>query len=769
MEGVLKSWAVPKGPSMNPEDKRLAVMVEDHPYKYKDFEGTIPKGNYGAGTVEIWDKGYYTSIFLSEKRKQEKELLREIEKGDLKIILHGKKLKGEFALVKMKNMEKNSWLLIKHKDGKERNNIMEEGKKNTSAEHNMEGKLDETSHKKLTSFIKPMLAKETDKAFDDNDWIFEIKWDGYRAISEVNGRKLSIYSRNGNDFSTAYPLVTQELKKININATLDGEIVVLNSKGMPDFQLLQYYKTDSSHPIKYYVFDLLFLNNTNTCDLTLLERKKLLKRLFPKNEIVKYADHVKEKGKDLFEEIKKKDMEGIMAKKATSLYYPGKRTSEWLKIKQHKTLDALIAGFTEPQGSRKHFGALILAIKEGNSFNYIGHTGTGFDEKKLDEIIGLLKPLIRKTSPFDKHIDTNMPVTWVEPKLVCEVKFSEQTKGGSLRHPVFLHLRPDKHNNEVTMETIEKPKKVKTKLAKQENNESYTFGRIKVQVTHPSKLFWPKEGITKGDLIAYYQEVGDTILPYLKDRPQSLKRNPNGILDKGFFHKDAGGDAPEWVETSKIFSESANKEIDYILCNNKPTLCYLNNLGCIELNSWHSTIKALDKPDYLVIDIDPSEKNTFDQVIDAAHAIHEIFEKIKAPNFAKTSGATGIHIYVPTQRKYTYDQLKDFSQLVCIHANEMMPGLTSLDRNLQKRGNKHIYLDYLQYRMGQTIVAPYSVRPVPGATVSAPLDWKEVKKGLSPDNFNIKTMPARLHKKGDLFSGVLGKGINLLQCLKLLS
>ncbi len=766
MEGVLKSWAVPKGPSINPDDKRLAIMVEDHPYAYKDFEGTIPKGNYGAGTVEIWDKGYYTDIFKSDTKKQERELLRELEKGDLKIILHGKKLKGEFALVRMKNMEKNSWLLIKHKDGHEKNDMEEHDEKKSSGNEEQES---DASPKKVGSFIKPMLAKEIDKAFDDKDWIFEIKWDGYRAISELDGKKLSMYSRNGNDFSGAYPIVARELGKINVNATLDGEIVVLNSKGMPDFQLLQYYKTDGKHPIHYYVFDLLSLNGTNTCDLPLIERKKLLKELLPKNEIIKYADDIEEKGERFFEEIKKKDMEGIMAKKVGSLYYPGRRTNEWLKIKQHKTLDAIIAGFTQPQGSRKHFGALILAVKNGNLLNYIGHTGTGFDEKKLDEVIQLLKPLIRKTSPFKEHIATNMPVTWVEPKLVCEVKFSEQTKGGSLRHPVFLHLRPDKPTKEVTMETIDKPKMIKTKSVSKENETEYTFGKIKVPVTHPSKIFWPKEGITKGNLIEYYQEIGDTIIPYLKDRPQSLKRNPNGILDKGFFHKDAGGSAPEWVDTSKIYSESAGKEIDYILGNNKATLCYLNNLGCIELNPWHSTIKNLDKPDYLIIDIDPSEKNTFDQVIEAALAVHEIFEKIKAPNFCKTSGATGMHVYVPTQKKYTYDQLKDFSQLVCIHANEMLPEFTSLDRNLQKRGKKHIYLDYLQNRKGQTIAAPYSVRPVSGAKVSAPVDWKEVKRGLTPESFTINSMPARLQKKGDLFSGVLGKGINLLQCLKLLS
>jgi bifunctional non-homologous end joining protein LigD len=516
------------------------------------------------------------------------------------------------------------------------------------------------------------------------------------------------------------------------------------------------------------VFDILSLNGRDTCELPLTDRKQLLKKLLPKNPVVKYLDHVKADGKGLFEEVTKMDMEGIMAKKADSLYYPGRRSAEWLKIKQHKTQEALIAGFTKAQGSRKHFGALILAEKNVSSYNYIGHVGTGFDEKKLKEIIDMLKPLVRKDSPFDEKIPTNMPVTWVEPEVICEVKFSEKTKGGSLRHPVFMHLRPDKPMKDMETETKSKLKPVMKKKASGEDKNEYKFGSITVPVTHTSKVFWPDEGITKGDVIEYYQSISSVILPYLKGRPQSLKRTPNGIADGGFFQKDAGKDAPNWVKTKKIFSESANKEIEYIICNDKPTLCYLNNLGCIELNTWHSVITSLDKPDYLVIDIDPSDKNTFDQVIEAALAIHELFEKAKAPNFCKTSGSTGMHIYVPVHNKYTYDQLKDFSKLICLMVNDVLPDFTTLERNLQKRGNDFIYLDFLQNRRGQTIASPYSIRPKPGATVSTPLEWKEVKKGLDPSQFNIHTMQKRLEKKGDLFSGVIGKGIDLSRCLKLL-
>ncbi|MGZ3864881.1 MAG: non-homologous end-joining DNA ligase [Bacteroidia bacterium] len=306
--------------------------------------------------------------------------------------------------------------------------------------------------------------------------------------------------------------------------------------------------------------------------------------------------------------------------------------------------------------------------------------------------------------------------------------------------------------------------------SKKQNSDEKTvsFGKMKVKATHLNKVFWPKEGITKGEVIDYYQSISKFLLPYLKDRPQSLKRNPNGIADSGFFHKDAGGEAPAWVKSKSIFSGSANKNIDYILCNNAATLMYLNNLGCIEINPWHSTIKSLDKPDYLVIDIDPSEKNTFEQVIETANIIHDIFSKAGATSYCKTSGATGMHIYVPTQKKYTYDQLKDFSQLVCLMAQAQLPKFTSLERNLKKRGNKMIYLDHLQNRRGQTISSVYSLRPKKGATVSMPLKWKEVNPGLTPYDFTIHNSAKRILRSGDFFSGILGKGINLAKCLQLL-
>jgi bifunctional non-homologous end joining protein LigD len=620
-----------------------------------------------------------------------------------------------------------------------------------------------------------MLARETNEPFDDKDWLFEIKWDGYRAIAEVNKNKARLYSRNGNSFENNYPIVMDELMKLNIHAVLDGEIVVMNDEGNPSFQLLQHYGNDPDHPINYYVFDVLSVNGKKTTKLPLIERKELLKKLLKKNEVVKYSDHILETGKLFFETATEKNLEGIIAKKADSLYQEGVRTSEWLKIKHHHTGEAIIVGFTEPTGSRKYFGALVLALMKNNELIYAGHTGTGFSDQKIKEMYALLKPLITNKSPFKERITTNMPVTWVKPKLVCELKFTEITRDGKMRHPVFLHLRNDKPLKEASMkqagEIVKKsakdnmgPDKKSKVEPKSEKEQTVNIEGHSLKLTNLDKIFWPDEGYTKGDVIRYYQSISKYILPYLKDRPQSLFRTPNGIKDKGFFQKDAGDAAPDWVKTIEIYSESANKDIDYILCNDQATLSYLNNLGCIEINPWHSSVKSLDMPDYIVIDIDPSDKNSFEEVIETARVVHEVLKKAGAESFCKTSGATGLHIYIPTNKKYTYDQVKDFAQLICSFTNEQLPKFTSMERNLKSRGNK-IYLDHLQNRRGQTISTVYSLRPRPGATVSTPLRWTEVKPGLTPLQFTIETLPKRLDKIGDIFLGILGKGIDLKKCL----
>lgn len=624
--------------------------------------------------------------------------------------------------------------------------------------------------KKLADFIRPMLAKETTAPFDDKNWLFEIKWDGYRAIAEKNKNKVLLYSRNGISFLSTYPIVADQLLKIKEDVIIDGEIVVINNNGKPDFQLLQHYAENQDCPIQYYIFDLLKLKGHDTTGLSLVERKELLQKIIPENDVIKYSDHILEKGRSFFKVSKEKDIEGIMAKKIDSKYYPGKRTSDWLKIKHHKTQEAIIAGYTQPSGARKYLGALILAIKDGKKLKYIGHTGGGFNQNSLKEMYEKLQPLIQETSPFDEKIKTNSPVTWVKPQLICEVKFAEITSDGKLRQPIFLHLRNDKDINEVNMANTTTVSKVKGKISANEetsgkDDKVFIFGKAKVKATHLSKIYFPEDGITKGDVINYYISMADYLLPYLKGRPESLLRNPNGIHEKGFFQKDAAGNVPSYINNKKLFSESTNKDIDYIICDNEATLTYMNNLGCIEINPWHSTIKSLEKPDYLIIDIDPSEKNTFEQVIEAANVVKQVLDKAGATSFCKTSGASGLHVYVPTEKKYSYEQVKDFAYIICIMASEELKDYTTLERNLQKRGNDKIYMDYLQNRKGQTIASVYSLRPKSGATVSAPLLWKEVKSGLSPKQFTIHNMLQLVQKKGDIFKGVLEKGIDLNKCL----
>jgi len=631
--------------------------------------------------------------------------------------------------------------------------------------------LGKTPRKKLTRFIKPMLAKETDTPFDDKDWLFEIKWDGYRAISEIKDGVVELYSRNGNSFNASYPVVYNALKKIKQDVVLDGEIVILNEDGKSDFQKLQHYEDNTQFPICYYVFDILSLNGQDTTGLPLTDRKELVKKVIQKNPVIRYSDHIVAKGVRFFAAAKSSNLEGIMAKKISSEYHTGARNGEWLKIKHHKSEEVVIVGFTQPTSSRKYFGALVLAVKSNDGLLYAGHTGSGFSDNGLKEVYEKLKPLVTKTSPFSEIVKTNMPVTWVKPTYVGEIKFTEWTNDGKMRHPVFLRMREDKTIKDVVMATIKKPAK-KTATSKNDAGETdreLLIGKIKVKLTNRDKIYFPEDNVSKGMVIDYYQQMSDYILPYLNNRPESLKRNPTGIHDKGFFHKDAGEAAPAFVKSFPVFSESANREIDYIICNDKATLAYLNNLGCIEINPWNSTINNLDKPDYMIIDIDPAEKNSFEQVIETANAFKTILDKAGAASFCKTSGATGLHIFVPMRGKYLYEQVRNFAQFLCMLVNEQLPGFTSMERNLKKRGNQNIYLDYLQNRRGQTIAAAYSLRPHIGATVSTPLLWKEVKPGLHPGDFTITTVPKRVKKIGDLFKDVLGKGADIKKCLTNLS
>lgn len=806
MDGVLKSWAVPKGPSLDPEVKRLAMMVEDHPYNYKDFEGTIPEGNYGAGNVIVWDNGTYLPADDNYKGTAENKLLADLKKGHLSFTLKGKKLKGSFSLVQLKGKQENAWLLIKKEDKyAATDDILKKDKSVISklSLDNLEKKTakEKDSSKKTTTektivpeeinngetdnettpagFSTPMLASITEKPFDNPDWVFENKYDGYRTLAVINEEDAELFSRNKISFTNNFKPISEDLKKMSHNVVLDGEVVIEDESGRSNFQLLQNYLKTGKGSIKYYVFDILNLDGNDTTRLTLLERKELLKMLLSKFKFSNtfYSDHIQEKGIDFFELAAKNEMEGIIAKKADSPYTIGKRSGDWLKIKLSQQEEAIIIGITEPKNSRAYFGALLLGQYEDNKLKFIGKCGTGFTQEILKELHAKFAPYFMDKSPLEEKIPLRDKIQWIKPKFICQVKFTEWTEGDHLRQPVYLGLRIDKKVKEVVFagknkETIIEEKKEemekKDKNNNQENDYDLKAGKITLHLTNQNKIYFPDDNITKGDVVNYYNEIADLILPYLKDRPQSMYRFPNGIKEFGFYQKDVDQDKiPSWLKTEKIFSESNNADIDYLICNDKATLLYMANLGCIDINPWNSTIKHIDNPDWVVIDIDP-EKDDFKEVVKTALAVKEVMDSFETECYCKTSGASGLHVYIPLGGRYDYDSVKIFAELIAREVHSRLPETTSLERSIKKRNHK-IYIDYLQNRKGQTLAAPYSVRPKPGATVSTPLEWSEVNEKLSPSQFTIKNVQKRFEKKGDLWKPVLGKGADIKAIIKSIS
>jgi len=797
LEGVLKSWAVPKGPSLNPKDKRLAMMVEDHPYDYRTFEGVIPEGNYGAGVVTIFDEGTYEAL----EDKGVSELKKGLYSGNLKFRLHGKILKGEFALVKIKSSEDNSWLLIKHKDefavaekfdaenlipaevkkrGNERKKLAKTAKEEIVSEDSSE--IEETKEKLEVSDFKPMLAKLSDEVFDDKNWIYEKKLDGYRSIV-FTGEETKLISRNGIDFSQKYKLIYEAFSQLKEQAVIDGELVVEDKSGKVIFQEIQNYRASNKNTtLKFYAFDLLALNGRDIRQLDLIKRKELLNALLKKvdSPYVIFNDHIKEKGKKLYAEALENGWEGIIAKEANSTYESDRRSGKWLKFKVQNSQEAVIVGFSKPMGSRKYFGSLVLALNTDNGLKYIGSCGTGFNEESLKQLYELMIPLKTESKPVKEKVNQEKSVTWIRPELVCEITFSEWTDDNLLRHPVFKGLREDKIANETIMEKMEEEKPKASSPAKpaQQQPQSYedfpdekeeTFGKKTVKLTNLNKLYWQDEGVKKGDLIEYYRSVADYILPYLKDRPLSLNRHPNGIKGPNFFQKDLDTEQiPSWIKSHPIHSESNDKDIDYLICNDLPTLLWMVNLGCIEINPWLSTYKKVENPIFAVMDLDPNDVDDFREVVRVALTTKEILDQMGVPAFIKTSGSRGLHIFIHVGGKYDYDVTKNFIQYLGKLILEQHPETTSLERSPSKRKNK-IYLDFLQNRRGQTIAAPYSVRPKPGATVSVPLDWDEVNDDLDIKKFTLFNTLERIKKKGDIWKDITLKTIDLKSALEKLS
>jgi bifunctional non-homologous end joining protein LigD len=858
MDGVLKSWAVPKGPSTDPKTKRLAMMVEDHPFDYRNFEGIIPQGEYGGGTVIVWDEGTYEPIEeIKGKKAQEKHLLKQLESGSLKIKLHGEKLEGEYALVKTHGMGENGWLLIKHKDDfasekditKKDKSVLSgktiETMEKTSEkvwQHGHEEDVEEqpakSSKKKspqkpaeemvgedlaegdvdtpvidvqailksapkspLPKDIKPMKATLVDEPFDDPDWVYEVKWDGYRAVAFIDKKGVELISRNNIPFDKYYP-INKLLTDWKINAVIDGEILVLNNKGVSDFGALQNWRSEADGNLVYYVFDILWYEGKDLTQLPLSQRQAILKEILPTND-----DHIRQSkvfaasGVEFFKAAEKIGLEGIIAKKADSVYTSDLRSKEWLKIKVQRRQEVVIAGFTKNEGTAKAFSALILGLYDGKTLKYVGKVGTGFSDKLQKEMMAEFKPLITDKSPFDVEPDVDKPSrfrpqrmgakpTWLKPELVGEVNFAEVTSEGIFRQASFKGLRTDKKATDVvletpkdTEETVEeaeeqptlkeethaaitppKDKDRKTLLNPKDETQVRKICGHDLKFTHLSKVYWPEDGVTKRDMFNYYYRIAEYILPYLKDRPMSLNRFPNGIHGPSFYQKDVKGKAPDWVTKTFPYTTSDGEHKEYLVGSDESYLLWMASLGCIEMNPWFSRVQSPDNPDYCVIDLDP-DKNTFDQVIEAAQKVREVLDAIGVPSFPKTSGSTGMHIYIPLAGKYDYDQSQMFAKIIVSLVHKQIPDYTSLERMIANRKGK-MYLDFLQNRPGATIAGPYSLRPKPGATVSMPLTWDEVKPGLTMRHFTIFNSVDRLKDTGDLFKGVLGKGIDLEKTLK---
>jgi bifunctional non-homologous end joining protein LigD len=798
MEGVLRSWAVPKGPSLNPADKRLAVMVEDHPLEYGDFEGVIPDGNYGAGAVIAWDRGVYTALDPKD------DVAGAIRAGKLDLALRGYKLRGAFTLVRTGGGAKSStdgkqqWLLIKKRDEYAGDDdvtelhprsvlsglAVEEMYEASAAGAAVAAELARKKVPKLTGALAPrdfplMLAKLSYDPVDGDQWLFEIKYDGVRALALREGDAVRMFARSGAEITGQYPEVTLALRALPYRRfVMDGEIVALDDQGHPDFQLLQrrmhlrdrrdIAKLSLAVPVCHFLFDLLAFDEFDLRGLPLEERKYYLERLIKGEGPLRYCEHIAGRGRDFFDAVSNAELEGMMAKLRASPYR-GRRSADWVKIKCPKTKNFVIGGYTDPAGSRTYFGALLLGQYEGDGrLRFIDKVGTGFDHSRLKHIRELMRQRARHTSPFRRPAPDEPPIPamahFCEPELVGKVRFADYTNQGGIRHPSFLELLEDGDPQECKYEgppAADSARPAATSslaepggaIAQAAAADGDGAGQ-RVAITNPEKVFWPEQRYTKGGLVEYYQSIAPWMLPYLKDRPVMLTRYPDGIEGKSFYQKDAPGFAPPWLRTAKIYSHDSQRDIAYFILDSADALAYMANLAAITIHIWSSRLPHLENPDWLLFDIDPKGSTTHNAVLVADETAAALREVGLRP-YLKTSGQAGLHVVVGLEPKYTYEQARMFSELVARLVVSRIPDLATINRNPRTRAGK-VYIDYLQLGHGKTIAGPFSVRPITGAPVSAPLDWKELKPALDPAAFNIKTMPKRMAKlRRDPFLGAL--------------
>jgi bifunctional non-homologous end joining protein LigD len=718
-DGALASWAVPKGVPLEPGQQHLAVHVEDHPLDYATFEGEIPKGEYGAGTVEIWDSGTY-------------ELVEEKRNGGLTVRLYGKKLEGTWALVPARlSGDPKNWLLLRKR---------EDGARPADSRRT----------------YAPMLATlaETTR-MPREGWEYEIKWDGYRIVARVAGGEAELRSRKDQDYTARFDKVARELVKAmkTPDCVVDGEVCALDQEGRPSFSAMQQAKADT--PIVYYVFDLLEADGEPLLDLPLAERRKRLKKLLDgRNRTVLYSEGFDD-GTALLRAAKEQRLEGIMGKRRDSRYFPGKRSRDWLKFKTHGEQEFVIAGYTRGKGRREWaFGSLVLGVYGRDGLEWVGNVGTGFDDDEIDRLLKKLRPLERKASPFAKP--PKMPrvrkddVVWVEPKLVAEVSFAEWTHDGRLRAPVYQGLREDKDPQEVRREVPdESPAGVPDVIRK---------GKRVLRLSNLDKPFWPEEGITKGDLLAYYRDVAPVVVSHVRDRPFTMKRYPDGWKGDHFFQKDAPRGMPDWIPTVNIEVTTRDRprqrrRIDAPLVNDELALLWMVNMGCIDLNTWYSRVDKLDRPDFVLFDLDPSPDVGFHETVQVALLVKEALDALGLLSFPKTSGADGMHVLVPVERRHTYDDTREFAEIIARALATTHRGLVTTEWSRSKR--RGVLIDANQNGEGKTIASVYSVRPKAGAPVSTPLRWDEVDESLDAAAFTMDVVRQRVAEHGDLYEGVL--------------
>ena len=781
-EGVLLSWAVPKGPSPAQADKRLAVRTEDHPLEYAEFEGVIPVGEYGAGSMIVWDRG----VWIPEGDVDEG-----LEKGKLLFELRGFKLQGLWTLVKTKQDER-SWLLIKERDAYEEPEGSTEGYPDDSIYSGLTveefpeidaraatlaGALADAGAKARrvsVEDVRPMLASAEDRPFSREGWIFELKYDGYRLLAGRSGGAARLLSRAGNDLTVTFPEIARAIRGLPYEGVvLDGEVVVSGPDGKPSFGLLQKrgrlsrpldaLRASWSLPATFYAFDLLAVEGFDLRGLPLRRRKELLKDLLPTVGPVRFSDHVEVDGEAVFAGVERMDLEGMVGKDAQAPYRGG-RSRSWVKVRREHVDDFIVVGWTDPEGSRTAFGALHLARWEGPILRYAGSVGTGFRDAVLGEIGALMQAL---EDPGGLDLEGPVPTGpshhWVRPELVVEVRFKERTEQGLLRHPVFNRLRTDKPPEDCRDEAPELPASFPVP-----GGNGPGAGDTGPRFTNLDKVFWPEEGYTKGDLVEYHRRVSAWMLPYLRDRPLVMTRYPDGIDGKSFFQKDAPPHAPEWIRTLTVWSEGSERDLSYFVVDDLDALLYVVNLGTIPIHVWSSRADRLAHPDWCVLDLDPKEA-PFRDVVQVALTVRELCDEIGLPAYPKTSGSSGIHILIPLAGRLDHDQSRTLAELLGRVVVTRRPEVATLTRAPGRREGK-VYVDYVQNGHGRLLAAPFTVRPLPGAPVSTPLSWDEVNGDLRLSDHTIRTVPERMERLGaDPMAGVMGDEPDLVAALQRLA